>query len=638
MPVSAFEREGRWWSAELNRRTLLRGGLLGGAGLAAAALIGCGGDDDDDDDTAAAPASSSSSSSSTSSSSTTTTTASTTTSDDSDDSDDSAASDDSADAEDYTIGKLVRDENLPYPYQFPDPNKKPVPGGRMQVAATYRVQNFDPTTSAAGGTITVPNHVYNRLIGMKGGPNKDPFLIELEPELAASWERTPDGQTFTFNIRDGINWQNLPPLNGRPFTAADVKYAYDRYAETGVHQSYWRNISSTETPDDTTFKATMGTVTADFLLPLASRYQTIFPREPVDAGNLDTVVVGTGPMILTEAEDGSHISFDKNPDYWERDVLLDGTDVRLITDQTARVAAFRVGQLDYGYSVASTLKDLNKLLTTNPDVQVNLSVVVNGGIPFGMNLSHPKFQDERIRQAMTLALDTDFMEDVVYDNLAKTLPLHPWPLVLDEEPKKGDASLGPWFGRFDPAEARKLLAAAGSEGLAIDGIYYRYADYFAEITEITTEQFRQVGITLDSRSVDYTEFHSSWVPAKLEEATTSGWLTVGFDGDNYFYNSVHSESPGNRWRLNDSQVDVWAEQQQTELDPDARRDIHKTMWDHFLQKMYWPPVPSGLGLQIYQPWLHGIRFGGIFGTNSSYYDWGDQVAGAWIDPDIEGRS
>ena len=83
---------------------------------------------------------------------------------------------------------------------------------------------------------------------------------------------------------------------------------------------------------------------------------------------------------------------------------------------------------------------------------------------------------------------------------------------------------------------------------------------------------------------------------------------------------------------------MWAEQQQTELDPDARKEIHKTMWDYFLQKMFWPPVPSGLGLQIYQPWLHGIRFGGIFGANSSYYDWGDQVAGAWIDPDIDGRA
>ena len=638
--MSAFEREGRWWSVELNRRALLRGGVLGGAGLAAAALIGCGGDDDDDDDDTAATTTTttttSSSSGSTGTTSATTATSSSTTQ--SSGGGDTSSSTSTEDTEDYTIGKLVSDESLPYPYQFPDPNKKPVPGGRMQVAATYRVQNFDPTTSAAGGTITVPNHVYNRLIGMKGGPHKDPFLIELEPELASSWERTPDGQTFTFNIRDDINWQNLPPLDGRKFVAGDVKYAYDRYAETGVHQSYWRNISSTEAPDDITFKATMGTVTADFILPLASRYQTIFPRETVDAGNIDTVVVGTGPMILTEAVDGSHLAFDKNPEYWERDVLLDGVDVRLITDQTARVAAFRVGQLDYGYSVASTLKDLNKLLTTNPDVQVNLSVVVNGGIPFGMNLSHPKFQDERIRQAMTLAMDTEFMEDVVYDNLAKTLPLHPWPFVLDEEPQRGDASLGPWFSRYDPEEATKLLAAAGADGLAIDGIYYRYADYFAEITEITSEQFRQVGISLDSRSVDYTEFNSAWVPAKLEEATTSGWLTVGFDGDNYFYNSVHSQSPGNRWQLNDPQVDTWAEAQQTELDADVRKEIHKTMWDYFLQKMYWPPVPSGLGLQIYQPWLHGIRFGGIFGTNSSYYDWGDQVAGAWIDPEIEGRA
>ena len=101
---------------------------------------------------------------------------------------------------------------------------------------------------------------------------------------------------------------------------------------------------------------------------------------------------------------------------------------------------------------------------------------------------------------------------------------------------------------------------------------------------------------------------------------------------------MHSESPGNRWRLNDPQVDAWAEQQQTELDPDARKEIHQTMWDYFLEKMFWPPVPSALYIQTYQPWLRGIRFGGIFGTNSSYYDWGDQVASAWIDPDIEGRA
>ena len=329
--MSDVEREGRWWSVELNRRTLLRGGVhrWRRPGLAAA-LIGCGGDDDDDDDDTTATTQTSTAararparrrtSPATQASQTQAPVATTTT----------TRRTRPEDAEDYAIGKLVRDDSLPYPYQFPEPNKKPVPGGRMQVAATYRVQNFDPTTSAAGGTITVPNYVYNRLIGMKGGPEQGPV-----PDRAGAGAGERLGAHAGrpgLHVQPSVttcHWQNLPPLNGRKFVAEDAKFAYDRYGQEGVHQSYWRNISSTEAPDDTTFKITMGTVTADFILPLASRYQTIFPRETVDAGNIDTVVVGTGPMILTEAVDGSHLSFDKNPDYWEREVLLDGHDVRL---------------------------------------------------------------------------------------------------------------------------------------------------------------------------------------------------------------------------------------------------------------------------------------------------------------------
>ena len=605
--------EGGGWALLLDRRTVLRGGLLGGAGLAAAALIGCGDDDDDDDDDDDAAAVVTDDSSGDSSS-------------------DDATTDDSSDEAPATgEGMLVRDESLPYPYQFPEPAAEPKAGGTMTVGVTFDVVNFDPTVSAAGGTITVPNYVYNRLIGMKGGPSKDPFQIELEPELAASWERTPDGQVFTFNLRDDVAWQNLPPLDGRPFTAEDVKFSYERYAANGVHQSYWRNISSTEAVDDLTFKATMGDVTADFILPLASRYQTIHPRELVDDASIERQPVGTGPMILEVAEQGSRITFTKNPDYFERDVLLDGVELRIMPDQSARLAAFRVGQIEYGYSVVSALDDLEQLVSTNPDIQVNLTPVVNGTIPFGMNLSNPKYQDERLRQALTLAIDTELMEEVIYSGLAKTLPLHPWGFVLDEEPKRGDASLGPWFGRFDPAEARKLLEAAGVDDLTIDAIYFAYGNYIIDQSEILISNFSDIGVTLNARSVDYTEFNSTWVPAEIEDATTSGWLTVGFDADNFFFNAVHSESPGNRWRLNDPQVDTWAEQQSFELDPDARREIHRQMWDYFLEKMYYPPLPSRVGLEVYQPWLRGIRFGGIFGTNSSYYDWGDQVASAWLD-------
>ncbi|MCY3656515.1 MAG: ABC transporter substrate-binding protein [Chloroflexi bacterium] len=623
----------RWWASAVSRRSLLRGGVLGGVGLAAAALIGCGGgDDDDDDDSASTTTSGGSTTTSTTQTSGTTTTSqsgasagtTTTTADDS--------SDDSDDTPAQGEGLLVQDPDLPYPYQFPEPaGVTPKPGGTLRVGVTFDVVTFDPTLSAAGGTITVPNMTYNKMLGMVDGVQKDPFKVELKPELAASWERSPDGATWTFQVQDGITWQNLPPLNGRPFVSGDLKYAHDRYASEGVHRSYWANISSTETPDDQTYVINMGTVTADFILPLASRYQTVFPRETVDDGTIADNPVGTGAMILTEAEQGSHMNFVKNPDYWEREVLLDGAEFLVQRDVAARLAAFRVGQIDFGYATGNTLPNLRNLLETNPDVQINLSPVTFGGIPFGMNLSNPKFQDERIRQALTLAFDTDLMEELIYENLSKTLPLQPWTWVWDEEPTVESGELGPWFGRYDPDEAKKLLKAAGAEDLEFDSIWYNYGPDHDTRTQIILAQLLDVGVTMNSQSVDYTEFNSTWVPAKLEQATTTGWLTAGFDADNAFYNSVHSASPGNRWRLNDPQVDAWAEAQQVELNPDARKDIHRTMMEYFLNVMYWPPMPSGISINVYQPWLRGIRWGGTDATNSYYYDWGHQIAGAWID-------
>ena len=224
------------------------------------------------------------------------------------------------------------------------------------------------------------------------GPTTIPLSSNSSPSSPRAWDRTPDGATFTFQIRDDINWQNLPPLNGRKFIAGDAKYAHDRYAADGAHKSYWTNISSTETPDDTTYKINMGTVTGDFILPLAGRYQTIFLREFVDDGTIEQTAAGTGPMILTEVEQGSKMTFVKNPDYWERDVLLDGAEFLVMRDPSARLAAFRVGQIDYGYTLGATKSLLEEILETNPDVQINLTPATSSWT-FGMNLSNPKFQD-----------------------------------------------------------------------------------------------------------------------------------------------------------------------------------------------------------------------------------------------------
>ena len=631
MALDQEQRMHGWWTQAVGRRTLLRGGLVGGAGLAAAALIGCGADDDDDDDATTQT---------TTSGTTTTASTSGTTSGTSGTSTDSSTSDGDGGADEgfEPLGELVQDPDLPYPYNFPEPNKAPVPGGIMKVAATWNFQSIDPIDSAAGGTVTIPNMTYNRLVGFKRGPGADVFQPEIEPELAASWERSPDGLTFTFAIQPGVTWHNIAPLNGRAFTAEDARFALHRYANEGVHKSYYANVAGFEAVDDATLKINMAKATADFLNPLGSNKQTIFPKELVDDNSIEINAIGTGPMILESLELGQNVLFKKNPDYWEKEVLLDGFEFRIMPDHVARLAQFRVGNIDYAYSLVSSVRDLNEVLQTNPDVQVNFIPVTANGLSLGMNLTLPKYQDVRVRRALSLAMDRQEILDIVYDGLGKALNTIPWPFLFDEEATIESGLAGNWL-RYDPDEAMKLLQAAGAEGLEIVNSYYAYTKGFEQHTEVLQAQLQKAGIKMSGGKVDYTEFNSQWVPSKLPDVSTSAWSTSGYDADNWFHGQVHSQSPGNRWRINDPQIDEWAEAQQLELDPDARKELWQKIWDQDADQAYRPTIPSGFWLEVYQPWMRGVRFTGTApGDNNSYYTWGDQVHSAWLDPDVEGRS
>ena len=301
-----------------------------------------------------------------------------------------------------------------------------------------------------------------------------------------------------------------------------------------------------------------------------------------------------------------------------------------MTDATARLAAFRVGQIDYGYTVGLTLQELNELLGTNPDIQINMGPVTQSWT-FGMNLSNPKFQDERVRRAITLAIDKELIRDVVFDNLAKSLHQQPWTYVWDEEPSAENGLLGEWNPRYAPDEARKMLEAAGSDGLSFDSIHYPYGTYITQWTEILASNFSDVGIEMNPSRVDYTEFNSTWVPGELDEASTSAWGAAGFDADNYYYNQLHSESPGNRWKLNDPIVDDLATRQRVALDADERKAILQELWNYMLDQMFFPPLATAISMNVYQPWVRNLRFYGPNGSSSYYYDWGDQIHKVWLD-------
>jgi ABC-type transport system substrate-binding protein len=247
-----------------------------------------------------------------------------------------------------------------------------------------------------------------------------------------------------------------------------------------------------------------------------------------------------------------------------------------------------------------------------------------------MNLSDPKYQDERVRRAISLATNRQEIVALVSENLGKALHIIPYTFIFDEEPTIESGELGNWM-RYAPDEAKQLLRAAGQEQMTVNNIFYAYSSANERTAEVLAPQWRQVGITLTGGKADYTQFNSQWVGGKIPDISTSAWGTSGYDADNWFYGQIYSQSGGNRWKINDPQLDEWAKQQQVELDPDARREIQRKIWDRDLEMMYRPPLPVGFGFEIYQPWMRGIRFGSDLKDSSSYYSWGAQVEKGWLD-------
>jgi hypothetical protein len=168
--------------------------------------------------------------------------------------------------------------------------------------ARLRVTNdpFDWDMSFAGKSI--PNDygqdlAYDSLLAFKHGPGIDFGASILQPNLAEKWE-TPDAITYTFHLRQGVKFANLPPVNGRELTSADIKWSYEYWSRTGQfkdkqlppsqYASYFEGITGIQTPDPYTVVVTFAQRTSTRLFRTKSSTRMAICRrvslEP-DPGN-----------------------------------------------------------------------------------------------------------------------------------------------------------------------------------------------------------------------------------------------------------------------------------------------------------------------------------------------------------------
>ena len=507
-------------------------------------------------------------------------------------------------------------------------DKPPKRGGLLTRASAWDPPVLDPRLTNSVGLFQIATLTYNRLLRYPFADEaKNNSDLTLKGDLAETWEGSVDARVWTFKLRQGVKWQNVPPVNGRELVAADVKYCYEAYAKEGVQSFTFQEIEGMTTPDKYTIRIHLKTPNTMFPQNVAEAVTVIFPREVLEEdGDLKKRMIGTGPFILKEHDRKVKAVLVKNPDYFDKGrPYVDEYRILSTPDAATRWAAFRTGQSDI--LGLQSLADVKAVLKTNPAAVVQEITTVLS--PFGLTLRQdkPPFNDVRVRRALSMAVDRQKQVDTLYEGHAILGWGIPYFYFQDDLPAAAD--LGPYW-QYRPEEAKKLLAEAGyPNGFKTTLFYYEYFPQMTSQIQLVQQDLkRNLNVELTITKNDYTTYFGRYAQGDWE-GTAWGFQTgyaVSLDERTYQY--MHSKSPKNYFRVVDPMIDELATKLRQTRDRGEQRAITKKIVarEHDQVLRMWMPFDAGFAL--WQPHLRNVGqldLRGNFGYGSS------TLARLWID-------
>src|SRR5215475_9472271 len=349
---------------------------------------------------------------------------------------------------------------------------KPRYGGKFLGVGNEEIPFYDMHQTSLGGIYAAVAPAYNCLI--RTSPY-DPKALDLIPELADAWEISDSGQTVTFHLHKGVTWHD-----GTPFSSADVQYTIERIMHPPKGMVSPRGpvfaaiIERVEAPDPDTV-VIHGKGPSGLLLPLfANGWNVIIPKhiaekDPVNA--LKTTVIGTGPFRLKEPSTSSLWKYERNPEYFKKDLpFLDEIEIHIITDPQALVAAILSKRVFWQDSLQhpNVDRDLSQAAARqNPNLVRSASPLL-GVQHLTLQTEKAPFDDLRVRQAISEALRREaFIELGTQSGVVGTgnYPLGPW--GMPKEMRNELIGYGPDMAKRI-AHAKELLASYEKEKGKID--------------------------------------------------------------------------------------------------------------------------------------------------------------------------
>jgi peptide/nickel transport system substrate-binding protein len=366
--------------------------------------------------------------------------------------------------------------------------------------APENTATLDPYLNISVRTQEPSAFFYSRLIMPKKGPGIPGLAYIFEGDLAESWKASDDGLSYTFKLRPDVKFHNRPPVNGRPLTAQDVLWSYERFTKISPEKSRFDYVASVTAPDDRTVVFKLKNVYAPFENAIGAPYFWIMPHEVVDEdGDASKRVVGTGPFMFDKYESGVGFYGRKNPTFHRKgEPHIDEFQAFIIPDQATRMASLRAKELD---AAEVEQQDLDALKLSNPDIQI-VEVEFNNNVSIYWKVDKPPFDDIRVRQAFSMAINRDDMITTTFNGRGGWNTSIPWALTswwLD--PRGPDFGPNAKFFKYDPAESRKLLAAAGfPDGMKVELVSTPgYGQRVVQQVEVIQQASRPLGSRPPSR-------------------------------------------------------------------------------------------------------------------------------------------
>ena len=353
-------------------------------------------------------------------------------------------------------------------------------GGEMRVALPFEPRALDPNSVQDEAALLLAPNLYSRLVALDADSR-------LFPDLAESWTIEDGGLRYVFRLREGVRWHD-----GAPFTAADVRWTFDRLARRpGLAAEAVHRIAGVETPDDRTVEIRLREPWAPFLTTIAAYGVYILPRHVADPAGTGRVV-GTGPFRLGSWERGRRIVLLPNRSFYRPGPLLDRLVYTFVGDPRRTAELLLAGTLDY--SVVRPPAQLIPRLQREPGLRV-VTAPSDARLFVGFNLRRPPLGDLRVREAINRAIDRqEILDKGLHGYGAPALgfytPVVSWAY-------NGEAHVPP----FDRRKARQLLAAAGlrpdARGAAVRlELLTPRLGAFEQIAALLRDQLRAVGIEL----------------------------------------------------------------------------------------------------------------------------------------------